>query len=606
MKMCVRTGTKMLAVGAAAVLGLSGPAVAQTPATNFMTYQGKLQSGGQPYTGTADITIRVYNSDVGGPAIGLTNCWDNVQVQEGLFTLTFHPGAVFDGRALWLEIDVREDATVGNGCTGVFTTLFPRQRLTAAPLASALVLPASELVDVAGQPAFSITNASNTAGSGGVRGQATGSGAGSRGVDGVYNGTGRGFGVVGSSVFSTDLFSAGVLGSGSLVGVEGTAQAAGGVGVKASLSGAALTSNSISVYGVNGSTGTNARGVQGQMTAATPGLFAAGVYGMIESAAASTGVGVQGLHNGTGYGVRGSSANDIGVAGDGRAGGVLGYALTNTAATFGVRGTNNNANGVGVQGEHNATTGTAPGVWGTTDSTSGDAVGVLGEVVPLAPGSFSAGVKGLNRGTGGSGVGVYARHDGGGYGLYASVPTTGSGHAGWFAGRVQVTGALNVSGTLTKGSGAFKIDHPLDPENKYLYHSFVESPDMMNIYNGVATTDEKGYATVTMPDWFQALNRDFRYQLTVIDSADSDDFVLAKVVGEIEGNRFTLRASKGGVRVSWQVTGIRNDAFARDQRIPTEVLKSESERGMFLYPQGFGFGEERRLGRSQVDEAVGQ
>ena len=53
----------------------------------------------------------------------------------------------------------------------------------------------------------------------------------------------------------------------------------------------------------------------------------------------------------------------------------------------------------------------------------------------------------------------------------------------------RFTGDVAISGTLSKGGGSLKIDHPLDPENKYLYHSFVESPDMMNIYNGTITTD---------------------------------------------------------------------------------------------------------------------
>ena len=50
---------------------------------------------------------------------------------------------------------------------------------------------------------------------------------------------------------------------------------------------------------------------------------------------------------------------------------------------------------------------------------------------------------------------------------------------------LNVAGNLDVTGTISKGGGTFKIDHPLDPTNKYLYHSFVESPDMMNIYNGI-------------------------------------------------------------------------------------------------------------------------
>src|ERR1035437_3569359 len=81
---------------------------------------------------------------------------------------------------------------------------------------------------------------------------------------------------------------------------------------------------------------------------------------------------------------------------------------------------------------------------------------------------------------------------------------------------IDVNGNVSINGSLSKGGGSFKIDHPLDPANKDLYHSFVESPDMMNIYNGSATTDSQGTAFVTLPDWFETLNRDFRYQLTVI------------------------------------------------------------------------------------------
>src|SRR5262249_37062990 len=105
--------------------------------------------------------------------------------------------------------------------------------------------------------------------------------------------------------------------------------------------------------------------------------------------------------------------------------------------------------------------------------------------------------------------------------------TNSAGFAGYFNGKVTVIG------TLSEGGGSFKIDHPLDPENKYLYHSFVESPDMMNIYNGNVTTDANGYATITMPDWFEALNRDFRYQLTVLDDGDRGEFVMAKVISKI-------------------------------------------------------------------------
>jgi subtilisin-like proprotein convertase family protein len=150
---------------------------------------------------------------------------------------------------------------------------------------------------------------------------------------------------------------------------------------------------------------------------------------------------------------------------------------------------------------------------------------------------------------------------------------------------------LRVEGTLSKASGSFLIDHPLDPENKYLYHSFVESPDMMNIYNGNAVLDEKGEAVVTMPDWFSALNRDFRYQLTCIGG-----FAPVYVAEKIAGNRFRIAGGKPGLEVSWQVTGVRQDPFAEKNRIRVEVPKPESERGKYLHPEAYGKPVEAGIG----------
>jgi hypothetical protein len=149
---------------------------------------------------------------------------------------------------------------------------------------------------------------------------------------------------------------------------------------------------------------------------------------------------------------------------------------------------------------------------------------------------------------------------------------------------------VEVDGLLSKGAGSFKIDHPLDPANKYLYHSFVESPDMMNIYNGNVTTNAQGDAVVNMPDWFESLNRDFRYQLTVI-----GQFAQAIVASEMVNHTFTIKTDKPNVKVSWQVTGIRHDAFADANRIPVEQLKPEKERGLYLYPQLFGAPEEKSV-----------
>src|SRR5205807_3114094 len=111
----------------------------------------------------------------------------------------------------------------------------------------------------------------------------------------------------------------------------------------------------------------------------------------------------------------------------------------------------------------------------------------------------------------------------------------------------------------------FKIDNPLAPKHSYLYHASVESNEMLDLYSGNVTTDGQGFATVHLPRWFGALNRDFRYQLTPI-----GELVLAAVVKPIAGNRFTIQTSKPHVQVSWQVTGVRHDAFARTH--PLEVV----------------------------------
>jgi hypothetical protein len=156
---------------------------------------------------------------------------------------------------------------------------------------------------------------------------------------------------------------------------------------------------------------------------------------------------------------------------------------------------------------------------------------------------------------------------------------------------IYLEGNVNVTGNLTKQSGSFKIDHPLDPANKYLYHSFVESPDMMNVYNGNVITNRRGFATVVLPAYFEALNRDFRYQLTVI-----GQFAQAIVAREINHNRFTIRTSKPGVKVSWQVTGIRHDAYADAHPIQVEEEKPPQEQGRYLHPELFGASPEQAIG----------
>lgn len=152
---------------------------------------------------------------------------------------------------------------------------------------------------------------------------------------------------------------------------------------------------------------------------------------------------------------------------------------------------------------------------------------------------------------------------------------------------IHAAGNVQVPGALSKGGGSFKIDHPLDPENKYLYHSFVESPDMMNVYNGNITTDANGYATITLPDYFEALNKDFRYQLTIVDENDTA-WSFAKVVQRVRNNTVVIRTSAPEIEVSWQITGIRKDNWAEQNRIPNAVDKEPENKGKYLHPEAFG------------------
>jgi hypothetical protein len=172
-------------------------------------------------------------------------------------------------------------------------------------------------------------------------------------------------------------------------------------------------------------------------------------------------------------------------------------------------------------------------------------------------------------------AGVYAHNTGTSPALYASST---AGPAAYLAGNVTVTG------TLSKSAGSFKIDHPQDPENKTLSHSFVESPDMMNVYNGNAVLDAKGEAWVELPAWFETLNRDFRYQLTAIGGPGPN----LHVATEISGNRFRIAGGAPGLKVSWQVTGIRQDPYANAHRIHVEEQKPADEVGTYLHPEAYG------------------
>jgi hypothetical protein len=128
------------------------------------------------------------------------------------------------------------------------------------------------------------------------------------------------------------------------------------------------------------------------------------------------------------------------------------------------------------------------------------------------------------------------------------------------------------------------IDHPLDPANRYLYHSFVESDEMKNIYDGVIKLDASGSAVVELPTWFEAVNMDFRYQLTSIGAPGPGLYVAE----EVDGNKFKIAGGTPGMKVSWMLTGVRHDPYSEKYRIQVDVAKPEAERGTYIHPEVYG------------------
>jgi len=276
---------------------------------------------------------------------------------------------------------------------------------------------------------------------------------------------------------------------------------------------------------------------------------------------------VDGVDDGVGYGVSGKSSVGNGM-----------YGLSQSSVGYGVVGENKSSVGYGVYGKSDGS-----GVYGEGNS----GAGVVGQS------QKSVGVVGSSR----DGFGVVGSSCNWA-GLYGESTND---YAAILNGKVKITG------NLEKAGGSFKIDHPLDPANKYLCHSFVESPDMKNVYDGVVVLDDKGKAEIELPDWFGILNKDFRYQLTAI-GAPGPNLYIAEEISEAttsnyssknsnkkKNSSFRIAGGASGMKVSWQVTGIRKDPWANANRIQVEEDKPAKERGYYLHPDLYGQPEERGI-----------
>jgi hypothetical protein len=342
------------------------------------------------------------------------------------------------------------------------------------------------------------------------------------------------------------------------------------------------------VYGVHGqSNSSSGTGVRGEAAALSGSTY--GVYGR---AGSPSGVGVYGIAPTTGirgeatgteaaYGIYGRSSSPKGY-------GVFGLNYSYSGTTFGVYGESGSPQGYGVYGSNGNRSGPAYGVFGGSASSAG--YGIYG--LNYSSSGTTYGVYGSTLSPSGTGVIGMANASSGGIGIYGIASTNNPDYAGYFWGNVRVTGTI-VSGS---GGGLTQVDDPLDPANKYLYHATVGSSDLKNIYDGVVTLDKNGEAIVDMPAWFESFNKDFRYQLTAIGKPGPGLYIAE----EIKGNRFKIAGGQPGTKVSWQVTGIRNDPYAQQHPMSVEADKPTQDHGSYLHPEEYGQPETKGIGYEQI------
>lgn len=563
----------MAAAGLGAQLILAAvPRVAQGEAA--FTYQGQLQLSGSPVTNTCSMLFKLYDQAVGGNLAGTVGP-QSVMVTGGVFTTTldFGGGALGSGNR-WLEISVN--------CGDGLTVLQPRQALTAAPYAY-----------------FADTIATSAVGAAQLQSNAVNS-------DKISDG----------SIESVDIK------NGSIVVDDVDVNS-----IQRRVSGICSASMAMSAIANDGTVICIPAG--GDITAVTAG---AGLAGGGSAGAVALSVNFAGSgqnvsvsrsdHNhlgetwtgSTGLKIIATSATGFGVFGESSAReGVIGFSQTNdgvygrSISETGVRaqsqqGRGVQASSVDASGVHSTSVNGLGGFFSSfnyialmassgTNSLPDLVLGGSGTnfdgIIASEPGQPSGDLElkpqddvrvrlGQNGNT--NSTSFFTIYNGEGNQLFRVSEVNAS-----TVGTTTVNGNLLVSGQLIKGAGSFKIDHPLDPANRYLSHSFVESPDMKNIYDGVAVLDDDGEAVVELPEWFEALNGDFRYQLTCIGR-----FAPVYVADEIADNTFRIAGGDPGQKVSWLVTGVRRDVYALAHPIAVDEEKPAAECGSYLHPLEHG------------------
>lgn len=566
------------------------------------TYQGQLEQNGSLANGACDFRFLLFDTigsgvpPTGGTQIGTTVAAEGVHVADGLFTLRLDFGAAAfnTGADRFLQVAVRCP-----GGSGAYQTLTSRQPLTAAPFA----LFASAVADGAVSSAKLAPGAVTTTQLAPNAVTAAQIADGTIAAGDLANGAVTTAQIADGTIATGDLANGAVttakIGDGQVTGAKLVAplrltSSAASTTIGA-LDGTSTASNGVGVSGTAG-TGANSAGVLGSANAGDGvrgtsingvGVVGQGADAGVEGTSNQDGVlgtstgfgdGVAGVAMG-GAGVRGLSLDGIGVLGDGKEIGVKGT----SANGDGVMGMSTAVGGIGVVGI-DAGDGMGAGVSGE----SPNGFGVIGTGFRGVQGEGRTGVFGISNSADGAGVlgSSWHSNDTNGFGVRGianlGVGVRGestSGLAGFFVGPVAMTSNLTVSGALFASTKLFKIDHPLDPANKYLMHAAVESPELKNLYDGVVVLDANGEAGVDLPAWFEALNGDFRYQLTCVGGVAP-----VYVAEEVSEGRFRIAGGTPGLKVSWQVTGVRKDAYAVAHPLDVEAEKTATERGRYLHP----------------------
>ncbi len=282
-------------------------------------------------------------------------------------------------------------------------------------------------------------------------------------------------------------------------------------------------SNYSGVWGIGAAD--TAEGVRGEILSGYEG--SRGVVGIVPGASANANIGVIGI-------ARGNPPDTVTVGVVGVRGDTIGYFVN-----------------VGISGYSNYT-GTDAGIAGR------GFIGVYGHSSdPIA------------------GWGIYTPHDAGAQNVYVF-------NNGYILNNLYVADTGYFQNLKVYGYKEFVIPHPYKTD-MHLIHFAIESNEVLNVYRGTVILDNNGEATVYLPDYFDAINTEFSYQLTPIGAPMPN----LHIKQEINHNSFTIGGGAPGMKVSWTVYAKRNDKYVREHP-PSDEVPSDPQTNKLLFEGDFG------------------